>query len=69
MELVIDWSEGQQAHSGIGNTGGPGWHWDLSGTTYHLPDMQIDYDIGGIVDPVVERMHSLGEFQSAPAIS
>lgn len=62
VESVICQSESYHGCSSIEDTRGPGWHWDPGGTTYHLPDMQIDYGIGGIIDPVVECTHLLGKF-------
>lgn len=38
------------------------WNLDLGGTTYDSLDMSANYDIGCIVDLMVECTHSLGEF-------
>lgn len=67
LESVIGKSDSQRACSGIEDTGGPILHWDLGGTAYHFPDTQIDYGIGGIVDPTIKHTHLLGRFQSAVA--
>ena len=51
VEMTIVRREAQQELSDIGDVGGPGWHWDPGGTSYHISGMQEGYRI---VNSVIE---------------
>jgi len=60
MEMVVVQSQAQWELSDIEGIGGPSWHWDPSGASSLILDMQDGYDIDEVVNPVPKRMHSLG---------
>lgn len=62
MEMVVVQSKAQWELSNIEGVGGSGRHWDLSDTSYLILDMRDGYGIDEVVNPVLECMHSLGEF-------
>lgn len=57
------WDPGSVDTSGV-HTRSLGWHWDLSGVFHHIPKVQDDYNVGGMVYLVTKCTHSLREFQS-----
>ena len=65
MEMVVDPGVAQQELPDTRDTESPEWHWDLGGASYSISDMWDGYDIDEVVNPVLERMHSLRELQLA----
>jgi len=61
MEMVVVRNKAQWELLDIEGVGGPSWHWDPGGASYPISGMQDGYGIDEVVNPMPERMHSLGE--------